>query len=152
MLCLQIEKDEQYIKMVVRLAGMVEGLVKSNNAIDIYEEYFPEVLPAPLAELAKSLCMSGGRSRIRMVWCNSGLPERASHSVCSKCCLLQLSSCLEPFSVCAIMGHQSRWAAASRALQRWRSCTIPGAPSVERTTSPGTPMAPAASLSRMASW
>ncbi len=40
---MQIEKDEQYIKTVVKLAGVVEGLIKCNNAIDIYEQYFPEV-------------------------------------------------------------------------------------------------------------
>ena len=39
----QIEKDEHYIKTVVKLAGIVEDMVKCNNAIDIYEEYFPEV-------------------------------------------------------------------------------------------------------------
>ncbi len=38
-----MEKDEHYIKTVVKLAGVVEDLIKCNNAIDIYEEYFPEV-------------------------------------------------------------------------------------------------------------
>lgn len=36
----KVEKDEEYIKTVVRLGGVVEALVKQNNAIDIYEEYF----------------------------------------------------------------------------------------------------------------
>jgi hypothetical protein len=39
----QIEKDEHYIKTVVKLAGIVEDMVKCNNAVDIYEQYFPEV-------------------------------------------------------------------------------------------------------------
>ena len=36
----QIEKDEDYIKTVVRLGAIVEDVVKQNNALDIYEEYF----------------------------------------------------------------------------------------------------------------
>lgn len=36
----KVEKDEDYIRTVVRLGGMVEQLIKQNNAIDIYEEYF----------------------------------------------------------------------------------------------------------------
>jgi hypothetical protein len=36
----KVEKDEDYIKQVVRLGAVVEGLVKQNNAIDIYEQYF----------------------------------------------------------------------------------------------------------------
>ena len=36
----KVEKDEDYIKQVVRLGAVVEELVKQNNAIDIYETYF----------------------------------------------------------------------------------------------------------------
>jgi len=36
----KVEKDEDYIRTVVRLGGVVEELVKQNNAIDIYEQYF----------------------------------------------------------------------------------------------------------------
>lgn len=36
----KVEKDEDYIKTVVRLGGVVEDLIRQNNAIDIYEEYF----------------------------------------------------------------------------------------------------------------
>lgn len=39
---LQVEKDEEYIKSVVALSAVVEDVVKLNNAIDIYEEYFAE--------------------------------------------------------------------------------------------------------------
>ncbi|PSC71021.1 dynein intermediate chain axonemal isoform B [Micractinium conductrix] len=41
----KVEKDEDYIRTVVRLGAVVEDLVKQNNAIDIYEQYF-EDLPA----------------------------------------------------------------------------------------------------------
>lgn len=34
------ERDEDYIRTVVQLGQVVEGLVLENNAIDIYEEYF----------------------------------------------------------------------------------------------------------------
>eukprot|EP00878_Enallax_costatus_P034623 GHUV01038402.1.p1 GENE.GHUV01038402.1~~GHUV01038402.1.p1 ORF type:complete len:415 (+),score=109.91 GHUV01038402.1:392-1636(+) len=36
----KIEKDEDYIRTVVQLGSAIEYLVKQNNAIDIYEEYF----------------------------------------------------------------------------------------------------------------
>jgi hypothetical protein len=36
----KVEKDEDYIRQVVRLGAVVEDLVKQNNAIDIYEQYF----------------------------------------------------------------------------------------------------------------
>jgi dynein intermediate chain 2 len=35
-----VEKDEDYIRTVVQLGAAVEGLVKQNNALNIYEEYF----------------------------------------------------------------------------------------------------------------
>lgn len=35
-----MEKDEEYIKAVAALGTSMEELVKANNAIDIYEEYF----------------------------------------------------------------------------------------------------------------
>ena len=36
----KVEKDEDYVATVVRLGAVVEGLIKQNNAIDIYEDYF----------------------------------------------------------------------------------------------------------------
>eukprot|EP00891_Asterochloris_glomerata_P005483 jgi/Astpho2/5483/fgenesh1_pm.00078_%23_1_t len=36
----KVEKDEEYIKSIAALGGKVEELVKANNAIDIYQEYF----------------------------------------------------------------------------------------------------------------
>lgn len=36
----QMEKDEDYIRCTVRLGAVVEELIKENNALDIYEEYF----------------------------------------------------------------------------------------------------------------
>lgn len=36
----QVEKDEEYIKSVTALGAVIEDLVKANNAVDIYEEYF----------------------------------------------------------------------------------------------------------------
>lgn len=40
MLICQIEKDEDYISTVVKLGSLAEEVIKQNNAIDIYEEYF----------------------------------------------------------------------------------------------------------------
>ena len=36
----KVEKDEDYIKSVVGMGASVEDMIKQNNAIDIYEEYF----------------------------------------------------------------------------------------------------------------
>lgn len=37
---IQVEKDEEYIKSVTALGAVIEDLVKANNAVDIYEDYF----------------------------------------------------------------------------------------------------------------
>lgn len=37
---LQVEKDEDFIKSVAALGAIAEEVVKTNNAIDIYEDYF----------------------------------------------------------------------------------------------------------------
>ena len=37
---LQVEKDEDFIKAVVQLGAVAEDIVKANNTVDIYEEYF----------------------------------------------------------------------------------------------------------------
>lgn len=39
----KVEKDEDYIKTVQHLGGAVEDLIKQNNAVDIYEEYFTHI-------------------------------------------------------------------------------------------------------------
>ncbi|GLI59067.1 hypothetical protein VaNZ11_000900 [Volvox africanus] len=39
----KVEKDEDYIKTVVQLGLSVEDLIKQNNAVDIYQEYFTNV-------------------------------------------------------------------------------------------------------------
>ena len=37
---MQVEKDEDFIKAVVQLGAAAEDIVKANNTIDIYEDYF----------------------------------------------------------------------------------------------------------------
>lgn len=41
----KIERDEDYIRTVLRLGEVVEGLVRQNNALDIYTDYFADVAP-----------------------------------------------------------------------------------------------------------
>ena len=36
----QVEKDEGYIRAIMALSSVAERIVKENNAIDIYEEYW----------------------------------------------------------------------------------------------------------------
>ena len=39
----KIEKDENYVGAIQRLTGIVENIIRQNNSIDIYEEYFAEL-------------------------------------------------------------------------------------------------------------
>ena len=41
----KIERDEDYIRTVLRLGEVVEDLVRQNNALDIYTDYFADVAP-----------------------------------------------------------------------------------------------------------
>ena len=43
--CKRIEKSDAYINTCLSLATTVEGLVKQNNALEIYSEYFLEEDP-----------------------------------------------------------------------------------------------------------
>lgn len=36
----QVEKDGAYVKAVQALGAVAEEIVRANNAIDIYQEYF----------------------------------------------------------------------------------------------------------------
>mmetsp|Transcript_37152 Transcript_37152/g.82649 ORF Transcript_37152/g.82649 Transcript_37152/m.82649 type:complete len:561 (+) Transcript_37152:351-2033(+) len=47
----KVEKDEDYIRTVAALGASVEELVKQNNAVDIYEEYFTGVTSDHSAEV-----------------------------------------------------------------------------------------------------
>ena len=38
----KVEKDESYQRTIVRLGGLVEQIIRQNNAIDVYEQYFTE--------------------------------------------------------------------------------------------------------------
>ena len=38
----KVEKDEGYISTILKLASIAEDVIRSNNAIDIYEDYFNE--------------------------------------------------------------------------------------------------------------
>lgn len=37
----KVEKDESYVQTILHLGSLVEHCIKQNNAIDIYEDYFP---------------------------------------------------------------------------------------------------------------
>ena len=44
----KVEKDESYQRTIVRLGGLVEQIIRQNNAIDVYEKYFTE---EPISQL-----------------------------------------------------------------------------------------------------
>jgi dynein intermediate chain 2 len=41
----KVERDEDYIRTVLRLSEVVEQLIRQNNALDIYTDYFADVTP-----------------------------------------------------------------------------------------------------------
>ncbi|XP_075994951.1 dynein axonemal intermediate chain 2-like isoform X2 [Genypterus blacodes] len=38
----KVEKDDNYVQSVLKLAGVMEHCIKQNNTVDIYQEYFDE--------------------------------------------------------------------------------------------------------------
>ncbi|XP_030372957.1 dynein intermediate chain 3, ciliary isoform X1 [Scaptodrosophila lebanonensis] len=50
----KIEKDENYITQVMNLTKPMEHYIYQNNAVNIYENYFENLDPAPLPEPCKS--------------------------------------------------------------------------------------------------
>ncbi|KMY99050.1 uncharacterized protein Dsimw501_GD12783, isoform C [Drosophila simulans] len=50
----KIEKDENYITQVMNLTKPMEHYIHQNNAVNIYENYFENLDPAPLPEPCKS--------------------------------------------------------------------------------------------------
>ncbi|XP_014093385.2 dynein intermediate chain 3, ciliary isoform X1 [Bactrocera oleae] len=50
----KIEKDENYITQVMNLTNPMEHYIHQNNAVNIYENYFEDLDPAPLPEPCRS--------------------------------------------------------------------------------------------------
>ncbi|XP_055904528.1 dynein axonemal intermediate chain 2 isoform X2 [Eupeodes corollae] len=50
----KIEKDENYITQVMNLTKPMEHYIHQNNAVNIYENYFEDLDPAPLPEPCRS--------------------------------------------------------------------------------------------------
>ena len=46
----KVEKDENYVKTIHLLGERVEQIIRQNNAIDIYEEYFNEKSQAQMQQ------------------------------------------------------------------------------------------------------
>ena len=44
----KVERDEDYIRTVLQLGAIVEDLVRQNNALDIYADYFADEVPLTL--------------------------------------------------------------------------------------------------------
>ncbi len=92
-MALQVEKDEDYIRSVVRLGALVEDLVKQNNAINIYEEYFAGGCSAWTGSCALPWCAGlPGAVRCGEACC----PEHHTHG----CIQLWQASCFKPALSC----------------------------------------------------
>ena len=72
----KVERDEDYIRTVLHLGSVVEDLVRQNNAVDIYTDYFADVEPLTLEppEISTLTALrhpSGVRREVQaMVWHN----------------------------------------------------------------------------------
>ena len=162
----QVERDEAYIKTVVKLTSLVEGLIKSNNAIDIYEEYFPAVGTAAMALLGPTrLRPLPGRGR--GVHNNRGPVLLAPRSDTSRSHTRHCSRDGGPRQVApsrwllrkvggvGVAGHRRRRSRSRRAHPPARFCACCETPAwrdAERSTSRGIPTGPAASPLRTPSW
>ena len=62
----KVEKDEDYIRTVAHLGASVENLVKQNNVVDIYEEYFTGVMADHSAEVREGMPNQSSGSCERM--------------------------------------------------------------------------------------
>lgn len=85
-----MEKDEDYIRTVVQLGAAIEGLVKQNNALDIYEEYFAGIDAQHISEppSARTLTVlkdptTSSSGVQRPVTCVNWLPDGGSKVVLS---------------------------------------------------------------------
>ena len=74
----KVERNEDYIRSVLRLGTVVEGLVKQNNALDIYADYFstPNV-----CQQSATTAGAGGCSLATVAVLRLSLTPKSSHTV-----------------------------------------------------------------------
>eukprot|EP00775_Hariotina_reticulata_P002074 gene2074-2393_t len=80
----KVEKDEDYIRTVLQLGASIENLIKQNNAIDIYEQYFSGFTTDHSTEVpsAKTLTVFKDPAAVpRNVSCISWTPDCGSKAV-----------------------------------------------------------------------
>ncbi|EDS30420.1 dynein intermediate chain 2 [Culex quinquefasciatus] len=98
----KIEKDENYVTQLTGLTKPMEHCIYQNNAVNIYENYFEGLDPAPLMEKSSSRTLNvyrdpaiykqpvthlswspDGGSKIAVSHCNMNFREASGKAVCS---------------------------------------------------------------------
>jgi hypothetical protein len=74
----KVEKDEEFIRTLAGLGAAVEGLLKQNNAVDIYEDYFAGLAADHSAEPPSAATVTAFRDPRGAF---SGAPRRAANCV-----------------------------------------------------------------------
>ncbi|KAG5671329.1 hypothetical protein PVAND_001532 [Polypedilum vanderplanki] len=93
----KLEKDETYITQVPRMGEKVEFCILQNNAVNIYEEYFADLDPAPIVDRCHSRTMyvykdveepsrpishlswsCDGGSKLAITYCDTNFQKRTS--------------------------------------------------------------------------
>jgi len=93
----QIEKDEDYIRTVVMLGARLEPVIKANNAIDVYEEYFPNKPLEPGSDAPGQSRRSRSMTSSACICWRAHVHERTA---CSRCC-----SCMQDPCTKAVSSH-----------------------------------------------
>jgi dynein intermediate chain 2 len=85
----KVEKDENYMNTVVQLGSNIEHVIKQNNAIDIYELYFNEMLAEQADEIPSAKTINvfrdpnpSKRTANHISWYVDG-PQKLAASYCN---------------------------------------------------------------------
>ena len=73
-----MEKDEEFIRTLASLGAAMEGLIKQNNAIDIYEEYFVGARAVCRMYLRRKKPVHGLRRQPLFLWHQPAVPDAAA--------------------------------------------------------------------------
>jgi dynein intermediate chain 2, axonemal len=123
----KVERDERYIATIIRLGGIAEEIVRQNNALDIYQDFFGDI-PAPsfeppgLATNAATQPLNPGSSRgvqaLCWLWGHPGSVSVVFSGLDNTnegtCCIFDVTNPLSPVSALAApnallaVAHNSR--------------------------------------------
>jgi hypothetical protein len=129
-----VDKDEDYIRTVAQLGVAVEDLVKQNNVVDIYEEFFTGVATDHSAEVPNVKTITvfkdphSSERCVRSAAHTSWHPDPSVHKVVVSYSIMQVrekggGACMACMGCCmAPHGLAHAWPPSSAARALERSC------------------------------